>query len=123
MRADAGVVISASHNPYQDNGIKLFARDGFKLPDQVEIQIEELMLSESLSSLRAAPHDVGYARRIDDAVGRYVVYCKERFPDELTLDGFKIVVDVAAGAGYRVAPSVFEELGAEVVVMNDSAGR
>ncbi len=119
MRADAGVVISASHNPYQDNGIKLFARDGFKLPDEVETQIEELMLSPSLTELRAVPHEVGYTRRIEDAVGRYVVYCKERFPNELTLDGLKIVVDVAAGAGYRVAPAVFEELGAEVIVIND----
>jgi phosphoglucosamine mutase len=119
MRADAGVVISASHNPYQDNGIKLFARDGFKLDDQVEAEIEELVASSELSSRRASCEQIGYSRRIDDAVGRYVVFCKNTFASELTLDGLKIVVDCAHGAAYRVAPAVFEELGAEVVAIHN----
>ena len=112
MRADAGVVISASHNPFQDNGIKVFARDGFKLPDHVEAEIEALMASAELDGQRAAPADVGYSRKIEDARGRYVVYCKATFPSELTLDGLRIVVDGAHGAAYRVGPAVFEELGA-----------
>jgi phosphoglucosamine mutase len=113
MRADAGVVISASHNPYQDNGIKIFARDGFKLPDEVEAEIEELMASDELS--RARPEgDVGKARRIDDAVGRYIVFLKGVFPRDRTLDGLRVVVDCANGAGYKVAPAVLAELGADV---------
>ena len=115
MRADAGVVISASHNPYSDNGIKIFARDGYKLDDQVEADIEALMDTDDLQALRAAPENIGYSTRIDDAQGRYVVYCKGTFPKALTLDGLKIVVDSAHGAAYRVAPSVFEELGAHVI--------
>jgi len=115
MRADAGVVISASHNPYRDNGIKIFARDGYKLDDQVEADIEALMDTDDLQALRAAPENIGYSTRIDDAQGRYVVYCKGTFPKALTLDGLKIVVDSAHGAAYRVAPSVFEELGAHVI--------
>ena len=119
MRADAGIVISASHNPYQDNGIKLFARDGFKLDDQVEREIEELMRSDELLSMRAAGDDIGQTRKQEDARGRYVVYCKATFPRELTLDGMKIVVDCAHGAGYRVGPAVFEELGAKVIAIHD----
>jgi phosphoglucosamine mutase len=119
MRADAGIVISASHNPYQDNGIKLFSRDGFKLDDQVEHEIEELMRSDALLSMRAAPDDIGYSRKQEDARGRYVVYCKSTFPKELTLDGLKIVIDCAHGAAYRVGPAVFEELGAKVVAIHD----
>ncbi len=118
MRADAGVVISASHNPFQDNGIKLFARDGFKLPDSVELEIEELMASPVLLGRRAASDQIGYATRIEDARGRYVVFCKGTYPRELTLDGLKIVLDPAHGAGYRVAMNVFEELGAQVVLIN-----
>ncbi|MEZ4368211.1 MAG: phosphoglucosamine mutase [Kofleriaceae bacterium] len=118
MRCDAGVVISASHNPYQDNGIKLFARDGFKLPDSVEAEIEALMASPELLDQRAAPGDIGYSRKIDDARGRYVVFCKTTFPSELTLDGLTIVVDGAHGAGYRVGPAVFEELGARVIAIH-----
>lgn len=114
MRADAGVVISASHNPYQDNGIKLFTRAGFKLDDQVEAEIEALMDSPGLGELRARPEDIGYTRRIEDAPGRYIVHCKGTFPAELTLDGVDIVVDSAHGAAYRVAPAVFTELGARV---------
>jgi phosphoglucosamine mutase len=115
MRCDAGVVISASHNPFEDNGIKLFARDGYKLPDQVETEIENLMESPELATRRAAPGDIGYSRKLEDSRGRYIVHCKATFPGELTLDGLKIVVDGANGAAYRVAPLVFEELGAEVV--------
>ncbi len=115
MRADAGVVISASHNPFQDNGIKLFSNDGFKLPDRVEAQIEELMESATLQKEMPTGRDVGKAFRIDDARGRYIVFAKHTFPKELTLDGLKIVLDCANGATYKVAPAVFEELGAEVI--------
>lgn len=124
MRADAGVVISASHNAYADNGIKLFARDGFKLDDSVEAEIEAAMQDPSLPTICAAAEDIGYARRIKDAGGRYVVFCKRTFPEELTLDGLKMVVDCANGAAYRTAPSVFEELGAEVIpIHNEPNGK
>jgi len=115
MRANAGVVISASHNPYYDNGIKIFSQDGFKLPDQMEHQIEELVLSNHLHSLRPTANEVGKAYRIDDAIGRYVVFLKNTFPNDLTLDGLRIALDCANGAAYRVAPAVFEELGAEII--------
>jgi phosphoglucosamine mutase len=115
MRANAGVVISASHNPYYDNGIKIFSRDGFKLPDEMEHRIEELIFSNHLHSLRPTASEVGKAHRIDDAIGRYVVFLKNTFPTDLTLDGLRIVVDCANGATYRVAPMVLEELGAEVI--------
>jgi phosphoglucosamine mutase len=118
MRCDAGVVISASHNPFADNGIKVFARDGYKLPDAVEIEIEQLMRSPDLDAQRAAPADVGYNRKLEDSRGRYVVYCKATFPAEATLDGLRIVVDGAHGAAYRVAPAVFEELGATVIAIH-----
>ena len=114
MRADAGVVISASHNPYQDNGIKFFARDGFKLPDDLELEIEDLIFSERIDSLRPTAEEVGKAFRVDDAIGRYIVFLKNTFPRELDLTGLKIVLDCAHGAAYRVAPAVLEELGAEV---------
>ncbi len=114
MRADAGVVISASHNPYQDNGIKFFARDGFKLPDEVELQIEDLIFSDRIDSLRPTAEAVGKAFRVDDAIGRYIVFVKNTFPKELDLTGLRIVLDCAHGAAYRVAPAVLEELGAEV---------
>ncbi len=131
MRCDAGVVISASHNPFEDNGIKLFARDGYKLPDEVEAEIEALMASPDLLSYRAGSGDIGYSRKIEDSRGRYVVYCKATFPTDLTLDGLTVVVDGAHGAGYRVGPTVFEELGARVIQLhckpdgkniNDKAG-
>lgn len=115
MRADAGVVISASHNPYQDNGIKFFARDGFKLPDELELQIEDLIFSDRIDSLRPTAEEVGKAFRVDDAMGRYIVFLKNTFPRELDLVGLKIVLDCAHGAAYRVAPAVLEELGAEVL--------
>ncbi len=116
MRADAGVVISASHNPYQDNGIKLFSSDGFKLPDELEFEIEGFVLDEDgKPELRPSAEEVGKAYRIDDAVGRYVVFVKNAFPGELSLDGVRIVVDCANGATYRAAPEAFYELGASVV--------
>jgi phosphoglucosamine mutase len=118
MRCDAGVVISASHNPFEDNGIKVFARDGYKLPDHVEAEIEALMGSPELDAMRAPSGDVGYSRKIEDARGRYVVYCKATFPSELTLDGLHVVVDGAHGAAYRVGPAVFEELGARVTAIH-----
>jgi len=116
MRADAGVVISASHNPYQDNGIKIFAADGFKLPDEIEADIERRMeaIAAGDQGARAEPDAIGKAVRIDDAVGRYVQFLKSAFPKELTLDGIKVVVDCSNGAAYHVAPQVFRELGAEV---------
>jgi phosphoglucosamine mutase len=114
MRCDAGVMISASHNPYQDNGIKFFSRDGFKLDDGIEQRIEDLIFSGALPSQRAEPGEVGQAQRIDDAQGRYVVFLKKTFPIDLTLDGLRVVLDCANGAAYRVGPTVLEELGAEV---------
>ncbi|MFO0578111.1 MAG: phosphoglucosamine mutase [Polyangia bacterium] len=119
MRADAGVVISASHNPYQDNGIKIFAADGFKLPDVAEARIEQLMGSDELDRARPTAADVGKAFRIEDARGRYIVFLKASFPRHLSLDGMKIVVDCAHGAAYKVAPAVLEELGAEVFPLGD----
>jgi phosphoglucosamine mutase len=116
MRADAGVVISASHNPYQDNGIKLFASDGFKLPDEVEADLERRMETpEPLPDGEGA--GIGRATRIDDGEGRYVQYLKDTFPRERTLDGIRVVVDCAHGASYRTAPMVLEELGAEVFTL------
>jgi phosphoglucosamine mutase len=114
MRADAGVVISASHNPYDDNGIKLFGPDGFKLDDALEKEIEELLEGDALDRVKVTGSAVGSAMRVDDAQGRYVVYCKSTFPDRLSLDGVRVVVDAAHGAAYKVAPAVFEELGARV---------
>jgi len=125
MRADAGVVISASHNPYQDNGIKFFDRTGFKLPDEAEVEIERLVLGgpgrdapDGFRELRPTAELIGKAKRIDDAIGRYVVFLKSLFPKDLTLDGLTVVVDCANGASYHVAPAVFEELGARVVPLH-----
>ncbi len=116
MRADAGVVISASHNPYQDNGIKFFSSAGLKLPDNVELEIEDFIFgNDSDPSHRPTADEVGKAYRIDDAIGRYVVFAKNSFPKELSLEGLKVVLDCANGATYKVAPEVFYELGAEVV--------
>jgi len=113
MRAEAGVVISASHNPFYDNGIKLFSGDGFKLSDEIEMRIEGLMSANSYE--QPTGRDIGKAFRIEDAPGRYIVFLKNTFPRHLTLDGLRIVLDCANGATYRVAPTVFEELGAEVI--------
>ncbi len=114
LRADLGVMISASHNPYQDNGIKLFGPDGFKLSDEDELTIETSMFN-GLDSLRVGSDHLGRAKRLDDANGRYIEYAKNTFPRGLRLDGLKIVVDCANGAAYKVAPTVLWELGAEVV--------
>ena len=114
MRCDIGVMISASHNPYQDNGIKLFGPDGYKLSDDIEAEIEELM-EGSFENFRAGPDHLGRAKRLEDAQGRYIEYVKTTFPRGLRLDGLKIVVDCANGAAYKVAPTVFWELGAEVI--------
>jgi len=119
MRADAGVVISASHNPYQDNGIKIFSRDGYKIPDDVESEIESLITTGKIKDIRPTADDIGKAHRIDDAIGRYIVFCKNTFPDDLTLEGLKIILDCANGATYKVAPIIFSELGAEVITIND----
>ncbi len=121
MRADAGVVISASHNPYYDNGIKIFGPDGFKLPDERELEIERLLSDDkALSSVGHTGARVGRAERIDDATGRYIVYAKSTFPKDLTLGGLRIVVDAAHGAAYKVAPLVFGELGADVTALGVS---
>lgn len=115
MRADAGVVISASHNPYSDNGIKFFDAEGNKLPDEIEDIISKMVLETEANGWDyPSPDRVGKAHRIDDASGRYVVAVKNTFPQSLTLDGLKIALDCANGATYKVAPLVFEELGAEV---------
>jgi len=114
LRADLGVVLSASHNPYEDNGIKLFGPDGFKLSDAVEEEIEALIENGLLDHLADAS-SLGRARRLEDAPGRYIEFVKHTFPRGLRLDGLKVVVDCANGAAYKVAPSVFHELGADVV--------
>ena len=117
LRADAGIVISASHNPYQDNGIKFFSGDGFKLPDDLEREIEELTFTGRIDDIRPTPEEVGKAKRIDDAAGRYVEFVKHSFPRGSTLEGMKVVVDCAHGAGYKVGPWVLRELGAEVIAL------
>jgi phosphoglucosamine mutase len=117
MRADAGVVVSASHNAYEDNGIKIFGHDGFKLPDAVELELEDLITSDRIRDERPVGMDIGRAYRIDDARGRYIVFLKTVFPSDRTLDGVRIVVDCANGAAYKVAPAVLRELGAEVFTM------
>lgn len=118
MRAHAGMVISASHNPYQDNGIKIFSRDGFKLPDSEEDEIEDLITSGRIRDIRPTALEIGKATRIDDARGRYIVFCKNTFPENLSLDGMKIVLDCANGATYKTAPIIFSELGAEVTALH-----
>jgi phosphoglucosamine mutase len=112
LRADIGVVLSASHNPYGDNGIKLFGRDGYKLSDEIELKIEECL--EKGPTRRAVPAELGRVKRLDDAGGRYIEFVKQSFPRGLRLDGLRVVVDCAHGAAYKVAPTVFWELGAEV---------
>ena len=114
MRADFGVVISASHNPYHDNGIKFFDREGFKLPDEVENRMAELILDKDHQWDYPASDKIGRAKRIVDAPGRYIVYLKNSFPQDMTLDGLRVVIDCANGANYKIAPLALEELGAEV---------
>lgn len=115
FRADLGVMISASHNPYDDNGIKLFGADGYKLSDELELKIEAAIEAESWK--RAAPGKLGRAQRLDDAPGRYIEFAKDTFDKELSLDGIRIVVDCANGAAYKVAPTILHELGADVIAM------
>jgi phosphoglucosamine mutase len=117
LRLTAGVVISASHNPYQDNGLKVFGPDGFKLPDEQEEALERLMLGDELDRRRPSGMHIGRAERIETAWGRYVQFIKGAFPSDLKLDGLKIVVDAAHGAAYQTAPHVFSELGADVVAI------
>ncbi len=119
MRAAAGIVISASHNPFHDNGIKVFGSDGFKISEEMEREIERLVLEEDLTPLLPPSKEIGRTRRIEDSQGRYIVYVKGTFPLEYTLDGMRIVLDTANGASYKVAPSIFQELGAEVIQLGD----
>ncbi len=119
IRADAGIVISASHNPFQDNGIKIFSSEGFKLPDEKELEIEKLICSNNMHALRPSPNELGKAYRIDDARGRYLVFLKNTFPKDYTLEGTKVVLDCAHGATYKVAPETFFELGADVTSLFD----
>ncbi|MCE5194666.1 MAG: phosphoglucosamine mutase [Nitrospiraceae bacterium] len=119
LRLDAGIVISASHNPYTDNGIKFFSSDGFKLDDELERKIEEMVIDDKLGEKRTSGDHIGKAFRLDDATGRYIEYIKATIPRGVTLEGIKAVVDCANGAAYKVTPWVLRELGAEVVVIND----
>lgn len=119
LRADAGVVISASHNPYEDNGIKFFGRDGFKLPDEVEKKMEELIFSDALDSVRPTASELGKAFRIDDAIGRYNEFVKSSIPRGMDLSGLRIVVDSANGAAYKIGPRILTELGADVISLYD----
>lgn len=119
LRADAGIAITASHNPYTDNGIKFFRADGYKLDDEIEGRIEQLVFSEEGLNIRPKPSEIGKAVRIDDAVGRYIEYAKASFPKGLTLEGLRIVVDCANGAAYKSTPCVLRELGAEVFVLGN----
>jgi phosphoglucosamine mutase len=118
MRCAAGAVISASHNPFQDNGIKFFSRDGFKLSDQLEDEIERMIVSNNIDRIRPTAEKIGKAVRIDDALGRYVVFVKNTYPNSMTLNGMSVVVDCANGAAYKAAPLVFEELGATVTSLS-----
>ena len=120
MRCDAGIMISASHNSFEDNGIKFFDAKGDKLPSDVEKKIEEIYLdNELISSSQATGKKIGKAKRIDDVIGRYIVHLKNSFPDSISLNNMRIVLDTANGAGYKVGPTVLEELGAEVIVINN----
>lgn len=120
MRANAGIVISASHNPYQDNGIKIFSGNGFKLSDEQEETIEDLMLSNTLHTLVPPVKDMGQAFRMEDVNGRYIVFLKNTFPRDLSIEGMKIVLDTANGATYRIAPDTFWELGADIDVIHNT---
>lgn len=118
LDADAGIVISASHNPFEDNGIKIFSKTGFKLMDEQELEIEDLIFSDKLSEKFAIPEEIGRASREDDATGRYIVFLKHSFPKNLSLENMKIVVDCANGATYKVAPTLFKEMRADVTALN-----
>ena len=123
MRADAGIVISASHNPFQDNGLKIFDADGFKLTDEQENKIEDMILGGNLDGLLPQAKAMGKAIRINDIHGRYIVFLKNSFPRELSMEGMKIVLDTSNGATYRVAPDAFDELGADVHVIHNTPQR
>ncbi len=116
LRADAGIVLSASHNPYEDNGIKFFRHDGYKLDDEVERKIEDLVFSGEIDAIRPTAKKIGRATRIDDALGRYVEFAKASFPRKMSLEKMRIAVDLANGAGYKSTPCVLRELGAEIIV-------
>ncbi len=120
LRADAGIVLSASHNPYEDNGIKFFRHDGYKLDEAIEKRIEQLVFTGEIDSIRPTAGKIGQAKRIDDALGRYVEYAKASFPKGLTLEGMRIAVDCANGAAYKSTPCVLRELGADAVIYNAS---
>jgi phosphoglucosamine mutase len=119
LRADAGIVITASHNPYADNGIKFFRADGYKLDDQIEAKIENLVFSGEIESIRPTAEAIGKAVRIDDALGRYIEYAKASFPRNLTLEGMRVVLDAGNGAAYKASPCVLRELGAEVLTFGN----
>lgn len=119
LRVDAGIVISASHNPYDDNGIKFFSSDGMKLPDSIENEIEKAVFSSALKKIRPEGAWIGKAHRVDDASGRYIEFVKSTFPKGKTLEGLKIVVDCANGSAYKITPSVLHELGADVIAINN----
>ena len=120
LRADAGIVLSASHNSYEDNGIKFFRHDGYKLDDQVEQQIEQLVFTGEIDAIRPRAEKIGRATRIDDALGRYVEFAKASFPRGLSLEKMRIAVDVANGAAYKSTPCILRELGAEIVVAHNT---
>jgi len=120
MRADAGIVISASHNPYQDNGLKIFDAGGFKLTDEQEDKIENLILGDKLTGLLPRAKEMGKASRINDVHGRYIVFLKNSFPRDLSMEGMKIVLDTSNGATYRIAPDAFYELGADIEVIHNN---
>ena len=118
LRADAGIVITASHNPYADNGIKFFRADGYKLDEKIEAEIEDLVFSGRIEDIRPTAEDIGKAVRIDDALGRYIEFAKASFPRGMTLEGMRVVVDCAHGAAYKAAPCVLRELGADVIAFS-----
>jgi len=120
LRADAGIVITASHNPYTDNGIKFFRADGYKLDDKIEGEIENLVFTGEIEKVRSSSDQIGKAVRIDDALGRYIEFAKSSFPKGLTLEGVKIVLDCGHGAAYKASPCVLRELGAEVIVYGNA---
>ncbi|HSG06377.1 MAG TPA: phosphoglucosamine mutase, partial [Nitrospiria bacterium] len=120
LRADAGVVLSASHNPFEDNGMKFFSSDGLKLPDRMEHDIEDLIFSGRIDSIRPTAGDLGKAYRVRDADGRYIEFVKNVLPRGLTLEGLKVVVDCANGAAYKVAPMILRELDADVIVIGNN---
>src|SRR5436189_1006446 len=120
LRADAGIVITASHNAYDDNGIKFFRADGYKLDDKIEFEVESLVFSGRIENIRPTADEVGKAVRIEDALGRYIEYAKASFPRGMTLEGMRIVVDCAHGAAYKSTPCVLRELGADVIVYGNT---